>query len=275
MQRAQPIYGNYRGYYTKRPFLNDLRLSAFPDGFFKEAVVLDVGCNGGWVTCEIAQQLGAQRVIGVDIDPDLVSASWKRRRTVWSQQGPDYTIFKHETDTGTPKSKRSQLANYFPQAMEHMFGPLAIPDHGKPGSELRTFPHNVLFKTAEWVNDGLVDDEKGYDIVIAFSVSKWIHLNQGDEGIEKFFRRVYEVLRPGGKFVIEPQPWESYGRAKRMDAKLKETCNSLQIRPDDFPNLLEKIGFKEHVRLGIIGERGFSRPVDVYTKCSHEESAST
>lgn len=40
-------------YYTKRPFVSDPRLLLLPPQFFREAVVLDVGCNEGWVTCEI------------------------------------------------------------------------------------------------------------------------------------------------------------------------------------------------------------------------------
>lgn len=51
----------------------------------------------------------------------------------------------------------------------------------------------------------------------SFSISKWIHLNGGDDGLLKFFRRVSDVLRHGGKFVLEPQAWESYAKAKRMD----------------------------------------------------------
>lgn len=65
-----PIFGNYHGYddddsllalvltirlryYTKRPFLRDPRLALLPTLFFVDKSVLDVGCNEGWVTCEI------------------------------------------------------------------------------------------------------------------------------------------------------------------------------------------------------------------------------
>jgi 7SK snRNA methylphosphate capping enzyme len=50
-----------------------------------------------------------------------------------------------------------------------------------------------------------------------FSLSKWIHVHNGDEGLKKFFERVYAVLNPGGFFVLEPQSWESYAKVKRMD----------------------------------------------------------
>lgn len=29
---------------------------------------------------------------------------------------------------------------------------------------------------------------------------------------------MYAALNPGGVFVLEPQEWETYGKAKRMDA---------------------------------------------------------
>jgi 7SK snRNA methylphosphate capping enzyme len=54
-------------------------------------------------------------------------------------------------------------------------------------------------------------------VVHRFSLSKWIHINDGDEGLIKFFERVYAVLNPGGHFALEPQSWESYAKAKRLD----------------------------------------------------------
>lgn len=33
----------------------------------------------------------------------------------------------------------------------------------------------------------------------------------------RFFDRVYSVLNPGGVFVLEPQTWDTYAKAKRMD----------------------------------------------------------
>lgn len=50
-----------------------------------------------------------------------------------------------------------------------------------------------------------------------FSISKWIHLNSGDDGLTAFFRRVHAVLKPGGTFVLEPQAWDTYSKAKRMN----------------------------------------------------------
>lgn len=47
-------------------------------------------------------------------------------------------------------------------------------------------------------------------LLCSFSISKWIHLNGGDDGLRKFFRKVFDSLREGGRFVLEPQGWKGY-----------------------------------------------------------------
>lgn len=37
--------------------------------------MLDVGCNSGMVTIEVAQRLGAGKVVGVDVDKELVKSA--------------------------------------------------------------------------------------------------------------------------------------------------------------------------------------------------------
>lgn len=55
-----------------------------------------------------------------------------------------------------------------------------------------------------------------FDVILALSLSKWIHLNWGDAGIKRFFKKVYHHLHPGGKFILEPQPFNSYSKKKRL-----------------------------------------------------------
>lgn len=75
-------------------------------------------------------------------------------------------------------------------------------------------------------------EESAYDVITCLSTVKWIHLHHGDEGIlywmmnwfvfsnffflgvKRLFRKVYKALRSGGRFILEPQPWQSY-RKKR------------------------------------------------------------
>lgn len=96
-----------------------------------------------------------------------------------------------------------------------MFGPLPIPSRNLRADAPTRFPHNVLFRCADWVNNRIPEDDGLYNVCIAFSVSKWIHLHGGDEGLKTLFRRVYDCLVPGGTFVLEPQPWDSYAKARK------------------------------------------------------------
>ena len=66
-----------------------------------------------------------------------------------------------------------------------------------------------------------------YDVILALSLSKWIHLNWGDTGIKRFFKKVYRHLRPGGKFILEPQPFNSYSKKKKLT--VSSTWSMLKI----------------------------------------------
>lgn len=61
------------------------------------------------------------------------------------------------------------IYDYFPLAMEHMFGPIHIPNSLTDSytSKLTTFPHNLTFRTADWVDQVIPEDKDMYDIVIA------------------------------------------------------------------------------------------------------------
>ncbi|KAG9015467.1 hypothetical protein FRB94_000072 [Tulasnella sp. JGI-2019a] len=284
---SQPIHGNYSGYYTKRPSIADLRIASLPENLFRNKTVLDVGCNEGWVSMEIAQRYGARRVIGVDIDETLIRNAWKRRKIVWSLQNSELT--SKSRDDRHPHVKRRELgrhedgivpeaidhsadslmslreAHYFPASLSFSFGTLPLSTVG--AEDPVAFPHNVTFRTANWVaSSGIPEDSGGYDVILALSITKWIHLNDGDEGILAFFKRVFETLRPGGKFILEPQSWDGYAKAKRMDPRLKETAAGIKLRPEDFGKLLQEFGFSIAERLGPIGEGGFRRDVDIFMK---------
>lgn len=72
-------HGNYKNYYQKRkPSVHgDARLAVIPPAWLKGARVLDVGCNSGVVTIELAQKFAPARVTGVDIDDTLIAAARK------------------------------------------------------------------------------------------------------------------------------------------------------------------------------------------------------
>ena len=63
---------------------------------------------------------------------------------------------------------------------------------------------------------GVASTAPEYDVILALSITKWVHLNWGDAGIRRMFRKIYSHLRPGGRLVLEPQPFASYARKKKL-----------------------------------------------------------
>lgn len=58
-----------------------------------------------------------------------------------------------------------------------------------------------------------------FDAVCCFSVTMWIHLNNGDDGLKHFLRSVAGLSE---LLVIEPQPWKCYRNAVRRMKRAKK-----------------------------------------------------
>ncbi|XP_055904432.1 probable RNA methyltransferase CG1239 [Eupeodes corollae] len=75
------IYGNYTRYYGYRnpKDFHDVRLDIFQANkdIFTGKEVLDIGCNSGLVTMEIAKKLQIKHITGIDIDKGLVNKTTK------------------------------------------------------------------------------------------------------------------------------------------------------------------------------------------------------
>ncbi|KAK4469962.1 hypothetical protein MN116_007460 [Schistosoma mekongi] len=108
------------------------------------------------------------------------------------------------------------------------------------GSNVRY--EKINFQVANWIDESSTNDEPEYDTIMAFSVTKWIHLNHGDPGLMRFFRRAFNCLKPGGHLILEPQPKSSYKRT-RLTAKHRSIYESLKINPSNLEPLLVDLGF--------------------------------
>jgi len=133
------------------------------------------------------------------------------------------------------------------------------------------FPDNVQFLVENSIKD--MNTTEKYDTILCLSTTKWIHFNWGDCGIRRLFKKVYDSLRPGGYFILEPQDWRSYKKRKYLTKEFKETYKKIQLRPNNFENyLVQRLGFKLVTKLVPDSENvkteGFKRPILVFQKSS-------
>lgn len=199
---AQFRYGNYNRYYGYRnEDRHDPRLECFKKEWFENKEVLDIGCNTGHVTLAIGRDYSPKKIVGMDIDESLVLIA---RRNI-----------RHYITTDFIKSDVSLNSLLIFQGQNTKDKCSKAAD--RPS---QCFPSNVSFVQGNFVDSAKQELEPlQYDCLLCLSVTKWIHLNWGDDGLKKAFRRMFELLRPGGILIIEPQPWSSYKKKKKMTVR--------------------------------------------------------
>ena len=84
---------------------------------------------------------------------------------------------------------------------------------------------NIEFIGGDFMNKDSVGLIKGkFNFVSLFSVTMWIHLNHGDEGLETLFDRCADLLSMTttmGALLVEPQAWRSYKNARKRVRNLQ------------------------------------------------------
>lgn len=236
--------GNYRGYYHRRlgrgEASADTRLALLDKAWVPaDGRVLDVGCNDGAFTVEVARRFAPASVVGVDVDPALVARATQRA-----------------TDDVAKPQELASAKQPAPSAPNVTFEAVdaATPDETPPAFTPAT-----------------------YDVVVALSVSKWIHLHAGDDGLRRFFARVLASLKPGGVFVLEPQPSGSYKKARRRGAVPKDrVMATFKLKPEQFAQFLvgKAGGFKRFVTLRAVQGKNTpfgNRPVYAFFKPTEVE----
>lgn len=144
--------------------------------------------------------------------------------------------------------------------------------------EAATSLNKVLFRKANYIlNDrSLIELEKPqYDVILCLSVTKWIHLNYGDEGIKFIFKRIHRQLKPNGIFVLEAQPFGGYKKRSKLSPEISSNYKSIQLRPEQFEKYLlsEEGGFcdtwcmtNDEILKNSSLPKGFHRPLQVFVK---------
>lgn len=209
-------FGNYNRYYGYRNTQHcDKRLELFPKDLIEGKDVLDVGCNIGHITLALARDYAPRKIVGIDIDPGLIEVAKKNIRHYITE----FVVQEEEMPISMPLLYGT-LAN-MPKQKEQ--------EEGQGPSREEVFPNNVFFIAINYVpesDDLLEAQEAEYDCIISLSLTKWIHLNWGDAGIKRMFKRTFRQLRPGGCLVLEPQPWSSYQKKSKLTVSLILNCFS-------------------------------------------------
>jgi 7SK snRNA methylphosphate capping enzyme len=176
------------------------------------------------VAWEIYQRFKPARVLGIDIDPELIEAARTKLGHACRRDGVD---------------------------------------HGKAvGFACRDV---VAVEEGESVE---MAAQPSYDVVTCLSVTKHVHLQGGDAALLRLFRRVHSLLRPGGRFVLEPQPWRTYRKRKHASAESARHYASIQLRPPFTDVLLDDVGFAAVENLGVPpgAAAGYQRPLYCFVK---------
>ncbi|XP_060069259.1 7SK snRNA methylphosphate capping enzyme-like [Ylistrum balloti] len=253
-KKGKFVYGNYNRYYGYRnpDTADDYRLMSFRKEWFEGKDAIDIGCNVGHVTLAIAKEMHPRKIIGIDIDSSLIAAARKNVR---------HYISKENMGCGS-----------FPISNTLNYGPIAAP----PVNEVYSFPkfpHNVVFVQGNYVleREELLELQKeDYDVILALSLTKWVHLNFGDDGLKRMFKRIYRQLRPGGRLILEPQPWSSYKKKKKLTPEIFENFKRISLKPEQFSDYLlsKEVGFStcEVVDTPFNKSKGFRRTIQLFTK---------
>ncbi|XP_004630565.1 7SK snRNA methylphosphate capping enzyme [Octodon degus] len=274
-QQLKFQYGNYSKYYGYRnPSCEDVRLRVLKPEWFRGRDVLDLGCNVGHLTLSIACKWGPSRMVGLDIDPQLIHSARQNIRHYLSEE---LRLLPQTSEDpggeGEEGNTTVRKRSCFPASLTASRGPIAAPQVPLDGADTSVFPNNVVFVTGNYVleRDELVEAQAAeYDVVLCLSLTKWVHLNWGDEGLKRMFRRIYRHLRPGGILVLEPQPWSSYSKRKTLTETTYKNYYRIQLKPEQFSSYLTspEVGFSSYelVATPHNTSRGFQRPVYLFHK---------
>ncbi|CAO2841900.1 unnamed protein product [Amaranthus hypochondriacus] len=261
-------FGNYRNYYGYRVGHNveeDPRFKVFKEEWFEGKDCLDIGCNSGLITINIAKKFGCRTILGVDIDHNRINdAWWCLNKIARKQKTKDKA-----GNTSTVVSESKVVKNTHVSECIETYSSSPKNDETDTSSTERNLLDIVSFRCENFVTSWQALPLKHYDTIVCLSMTKWVHLNWGDEGLISLFAKFWRLLHPGGFLILEPQPWESYYKNRLTTETTQMNYNYIVYKPDLFQEiLLDKIGFRTVEQATSVSGAtlGFNRPVLVFRK---------
>ena len=197
---------------------------------------MDIGCNTGEFTSEVARSLLPREIIGIDTVASLIDRAEDSIKQI-------------------KKSDSIHSSKLVPRVIAAM----------KP-SKHEKFPENIHFLCRD-IFDLTIESQ--FDVIFCMSVTKWIHLSGGDTKLVDLFIHIYNLLNLNGIFVLEYQSWKSYKNKRKSSLNAEYNFKNIKIYPDRFEYVLEHlIGYEIINRFGPSVEEahGFQRPILILKK---------
>lgn len=133
------------------------------------------------------------------------------------------------------------LKSIYPNRDIHMLGidiDSTLIERAKESNEypnIKFITCNIMNQNERLVLQNYLDSciHTAFDVTFCFSVTMWIHLNNGDDGLLEFLKLLKSISKT---IILEPQPWKCYRNAQR---RIKKSGNSF--------DLYETLKLKENV----------------------------
>lgn len=294
----QQSAGNYRSYYSKRR-LDDNRISKFKSEWFTNLKCLDVGCNSGVMTMEIAKQFNPSSIVGIDNDEKLVFTAQKLLESTAKSALTSVsitTLLPRSMAAANKKGKLNDVARFpgnvsfmhrdlmslLPDQLPGFQAPASSSSSSKNLADINPATHPHAHARAQ--REAKQFSSGAFDSVLCLSISKWIHLYYGDTGLILLFALLNNLMastktecasrssNSGGVLVLEYQPWSSYIKNKSRSDTTKKNFGRIRIKPVDFVGLLTThFGFAVVAHYGGCGS-GSGSGSGSSSCCDHSES---
>lgn len=134
----------------------------------------------------------------------------------------------------------------------------------KNNNELKSRYDHITFDVSNYIED--IQVEETFDILVCFSLTKWIQLNWGDYGLLRQFKKLRSQVKQNGLLILEPHQWRSYKKKKNFSKCFEWNFKRIWLMPDQFPIHLKHFGFDLICVFENDYNGNFKRPLYVYKR---------
>ncbi|VTZ67915.1 bicoid-interacting protein BIN3, putative [Plasmodium chabaudi chabaudi] len=229
--------------------IDDYRLSNINNlikDIFKNKIILDIGCNYGITTFLLSLKYKCKTVNGIDIDYNIINKNISILKLFF-----DFILIYNKQKHMLP----FLLNKHFLKTESSIFNELHLlyeeltlkgvdkTDEERSDHNLEVcqneFPFNIYFSCSNIFDKCFENVQNKYDVIICFSVLKWIHLNYGDNKLILFFDLVYKLLKNGGYFILEYHREIKYKLKKNEKIFFLEKKQKLKMNYTHFDDIAQ------------------------------------